>query len=257
VGDDKGTWIGTDYGVVSYVIADDRFTAYADFASLPSLVVTSLAFDSAWVYIGTDNGLGFMKRDLEKKHKKRGKQRSGDSLQADSSESPVSSRNLLRGWRINTLKVIDGFLYVGTNRGVLRRAAGDYGDFQFLNTPEKMLTDDILDMARLGDSLFFLTKNDIIIINTKTGETGTIADQSHFGSWHMRKFAVDSLHIWAATDIGLWMYRFSDGYRRLFTVNDGMLSDDIRSIEMVGDYIWMATPKGVIRFYWNRPGRVD
>jgi ligand-binding sensor domain-containing protein len=68
---------------------------------------------------------------------------------------------------------------------------------------------------------------------------------------------VDSGNIWAATDIGLWKYRLSDGYYRLFTVNDGMISSDIRSLEIMGDYIWMATPKGVIRFLWNRPGRID
>jgi len=49
----------------------------------------------------------------------------------------------------------------------------------------------------------------------------------------------------------------SDGYRRLYTVGDGMISDDIRGMVLDGDYIWLATPRGLIRFFWNDPSRGD
>lgn len=252
VDDIKATWLGTNYGVVRYDKADDRFTTYGDFASLPSLDVTSLATDSAWVYIGTDNGLGYISRHFDRKKK----YKNIDSLSAEL-DTPLPEKNRLIGWHINTLKVIDSYLYIGTDRGALRRIINTYGDFERLNTPENMLSDDILDIARTGDSLMFLTRNDIIVIDTKSGAASTITDLEYYGSWHLRKFIIDGDHLWAATDIGLWMYRFSDGYHRLFTVTDGLISGDIRSLEILGDYIWMATPKGVVRFLWNRTGRVD
>ena len=251
--DKKVTWLGTDYGLVRYEKESDRFTTYGDFASLPSLDVTSLAADSVWVYVGTTNGLGAINRYTERK---KAKKSDIDSL-SRGIHNPLPDKNRMIGWHINALKKIDNFLYVGTNRGVLRRVIDTYGDFERLNTPENMLSDDILDISKNGDSLLFLTKNDIIVIDTKSGSASTLTDPEYLGSWNLRKFVIDSDHLWAASDIGLWMYRFSDSYSRLFTANDGLISDDIRSIEVVEDYIWMATPKGIVRFLWNRPGRLD
>jgi ligand-binding sensor domain-containing protein len=153
--------------------------------------------------------------------------------------------------------VIADYLYVGTDRGALRRQMNTFGDFEFVNTPEGMLSDDILDVAAAGDSLFFATKNDIIVIDIRSGQTTTISDPGKFGVWHIRKILADNANIWAATDMGLWKYRLADGRGRLFTRGDGMISDDVRAIEIVGDYLWLATPRGVIRFFWNRSDRID
>lgn len=255
IGDRKGIWLGTEYGLVHYDPESERFITMADFSPLPSVMVTSLAADSAWVYVGTDYGLGYVGRD-EFKHRRK---KESDSLTADSLDTglPLSGKNRFRGWRINNLKVIDNYLYVATNRGALRRPMGYYGDFEYVNTPESMLSDDILDITKSGDSLFFATRNDVIVINTKTAQATTITDPAQFGTWHIRKILIEGGNLWAATDAGLWKYRFSDAYSRLFTVGDGMISDDVRSIEILGDYIWLATPKGAIRFFWNRPGRFD
>jgi ligand-binding sensor domain-containing protein len=263
VGDKKITWLGTDYGLVRYVSENESFETFADFASLPSVVVTSLAADTAWIYIGTESGLTYIGKSegpYRKSKPKKAKGEPTDTLAQDSTAietSPLPGKNRLLGWYIHSLKVMDGYLYVATDRGALRRPINQYSDFEILNTPEKMLSDDILDLAQVGDSLLFATRNDIIIVDIKTGVASTITHQSYFGLWHIRKITADSGNIWAATDIGLWKYRLSDGYYRLFTVNDGMISSDIRSLEIVGDYVWMATPKGVIRFFWNRPGRID
>lgn len=258
--DGKITWLGTDYGVARYDSSTHRFVTFADFTPLPSVEVTALAADSIWIYVGTANGLGYLGRDVDVKHRKgKHKNEQSDSQGVDSSEanSPLSSKNRLLGWHINNLRTIGAYLYIAGDRGALRRPLGGYGDFEYVNTPEKMLSTEIYDIAGLGDSLFFLTKNDIIVIDTTSGKTSSITDPSFFGQWRMSKFIVDKDNIWAATNLGLWKYHFSDGARRLFTTADGMVSSDIKSIELLGDYIWMATPQGVIRFLWNRPGRID
>jgi hypothetical protein len=36
-----------------------------------------------------------------------------------------------------------------------------------------------------------------------------------------------------------------------------MISDDIRGMVLDGDYLWLATPRGLIRFHWNDPRRGD
>jgi ligand-binding sensor domain-containing protein len=263
IGDQKVTWLGTDNGLVRFDNESGQFSNYPNFTDFATTSVTALAVDSAWVYIGTDNGMGYVSRFHESKNKKT---KSKDTAKSEKPSSPADStnqstplpgKNHLLGWYIYCLKVIDNYLYVGTNRGALRRPLGDYGDFTLVNTPTNMLSDDILDISQLGDTLLFATKSEIIMIDTKTGQSTSLTELAHFGQWHIRKIVADSAHVWVATDAGLWMYRFSDGYKRLFTTSDGMISSDLRSLELIGDYIWMATPRGVIRFLSNRSGRVD
>jgi ligand-binding sensor domain-containing protein len=263
VADGGTTWLGSDFGLMRYNNADNYFTTIPNFVPFPTTTVTALAADSAWIYIGTDNGLGFLRRTYQEKHKKNNDSNQvvsqNDSTKSDSTKQglPLLGKNRLLGWYIYSLKVLNNYLYVGTNRGALRRQLGTNGDLSIVNTPDNLLSTDILDFAQSGDSLFFATNSDIIYVNATSGQSVSLTKLSHFGQWQIRKIAVDGKHVWAATGTGLWMYRLSDGYERLFTTSDGMISSDVRSLELVGDYLWLATPNGVIRFLWNRPSRVD
>jgi ligand-binding sensor domain-containing protein len=210
--------------------------------------------------VGTDNGLAAIGREKEARGSKHETAPDPpDTSRGDSAKAfvPLSSKNRMKGWRINNLKVLHNYLYVATDRGVLRRPLGSYGDFQFVNTPDGLLSTEIIDIARSGDSLFFALKDEIVIVDTATGNTGMITAPSFQGQRVIREIVVDGQNLWAATSLGLWKYRLDDGYYRLFTIGDGMISGDIRGLELVGGHIWLATPKGAIRFYWNNPDRID
>jgi len=250
-------WLGTDYGLIRYQPENNEFTAFADFSSLPSVSILSVAVDNLGVFVGTDNGLGFIPDIREPENKKRSKfsDSGGDNdSTALSIPFPVKSLN---GYRINSLEVIGNYIYLGTNYGVMRRLLADNSQFEYVNTPDKMLSVEINDIVRDSDSLLFVTPRDIQIVSLATEESSTLTDHRYFDQWRLRRVVADSANIWAATDIGLWKYRRADGYSRLFTVNDGMISDDIRGLVLDGDYIWLATPRGLIRFYWNNPARID
>jgi ligand-binding sensor domain-containing protein len=221
-----------------------------------------LAADSVWVYVGTDNGLAYISRAPVENKKGKKQDRAaldGGSAQTDPAKNKPApaAKNRLPGWYVYKLKVIDNYLYAGTDRGVLRRPINSNVNFELVNTPDSLLSTDIVDIISDGDSLLFATKNDVVAIDTKSGNSASLTGLTHFGQWNIRQIAADSQYVWAATDAGLWMYRLADGYERLFTTADGMISSNVRSLEMIGDYIWMATPNGVIRFYWNRPGRIN
>ena len=260
VGSDDAIWLGTAYGLERFDKNDSTFQTFADFSSLPSEYISSVARDSLLVYAGTDEGLGYIQ--LAGKHRPSRKDTSPDSADTsissgNDSTSVTSGRERLLGWQINRVKTIGDYLYVASERGALRRQINGDGKFEFLNTPDGMLSTEIYDIASSGDSLYFATRDDIVMIDTNTEENRTVTDQRYVGDWQIRQIVPDGKHIWAATDIGLWKYRLSDNYSRLFTVADGMISDDVRSIFLDGDYVWLATPKGLIRFYWNNPGRID
>jgi ligand-binding sensor domain-containing protein len=146
---------------------------------------------------------------------------------------------------------------MASDRGALRKKLNDDSKFTFLATEDGKLSTEIREIIAQGDSLYFLTHNDIVVVNTETEESSIVTDLSYFPEWRIREIATDGKNIWAATDIGLWKYRINDGYRRLFTAGDGMISDDIRGMVLDGDYLWLATPRGLIRFHWNDPRRGD
>ena len=247
-------WLGTEYGMVRYGYSDDDFSIFADFSSLPSTTVLSVAANTLGAYVGTDNGLGFIAADPVEKNENSPNPDSSDTPNNPGSGLPAKS---LIGFRINSLKIISESLYLGTDKGVLRKNLSANRDFEYVNTPEGMLSTEIYNIEQMGDSLLFLTNRDIQIIDLKTEESSTLTDYRYFDRWRLRRLAADSENIWAASDMGLWKYRIKDGYSRLYTVADGMISDDIRGLVIDGDFIWLATPEGLIRFYWNDPARID
>jgi len=252
-GDKNIVWLGTEYGLVRYEKKNDSFTTFADNTSLPSVNVLSVAVGPEYVFTGTVNGLGYIEKTKKKKRGNRSNKENEDSL----AQLENLNRERFIGWRINDLKIIGDYLYIASDRGALRKELNNNSRFTYLETEDSKLSTEILEIIAQGDSLYFLTHNDIVIINTKTEQSSIVTDLSYFPEWRLRRIATDGKNIWAATNIGLWKYRISDGYRRLFTAGDGMISDDIRGMVLDGDYIWLATPRGLIRFLWNDPSRGD
>lgn len=251
-GDKNMAWLGTEYGLVRYNRKNGEFTAFADNSALPSVEVLSVAVGADYVFTGTAYGLGYVDKTGRKKPDKE-----ADSEDEDSLTRQERLRERFIGWRINDLKIIGNYLYMATDRGALRKSLDSNTDFVYLETEDSKLSTEIREIIAQGDSLYFLTHNDIVVVNTKTEESSIVKDLSYFPEWRLRQVATDGKNIWAATDIGLWKYRIHDGYRRLYTAGDGMISDDIRGMVMDGDYIWLATPRGLIRFFWNDPSRGD
>jgi len=252
-GDKNTTWLGTDYGIVRYGRKNGDFAAFADNSSLPSVEVLSVAVGPDFVFTGTAYGLGYIDKTGKKKRNGESNNKDEDSL----TQQQLLNKERFIGWRINDLKIIGNYLYMATDRGALRKSLDNNTDFVYLETEDSKLSTEIREIITQGDSLYFLTHNDIVIVNTKTEQSSIVKDLSYFPEWRLRQMATDGKNIWAATDIGLWKYRIHDGYRRLYTAGDGMISDDIRGMVLDGDYLWLATPRGLIRFFWNDPNRGD
>lgn len=252
-GDKNIVWLGTEYGLARYDKKNNSFNTFADNSALPSVEVLSVAVGPDYVFTGTAYGLGYIDKTGKKKRETESNNEDEDSL----TQQQLLNKERFIGWRINDLKIIGDYLYMASDRGALRKRLNDNSKFTFLQTEDSKLSTEILEIIAQGDSLYFLTHNDIVIVNTKTEQSSIVTDLSYFPEWRLRQIAADGRNIWAATDIGLWKYRINDGYRRLFTAGAGMISDDIRGMVLDGDYIWLATPRGLIRFFWNDPNRGD
>jgi len=63
--------------------------------------------------------------------------------------------------------------------------------------------------------------------------------------------------VWFATDIGLLKYNRKQDYWRLFTEDDGLISNNTYHIDPDDKYLWISTEKGITSFRWRRKGRID
>ena len=45
--------------------------------------------------------------------------------------------------------------------------------------------------------------------------------------------------------------------RVLFTTQDGLPSNEIYELLLDGDYLWIGSDRGLTRFLWNDPDRID
>jgi ligand-binding sensor domain-containing protein len=59
-------------------------------------------------------------------------------------------------------------------------------------------------------------------------------------------------YIWFATNFGLLKYDQSRNYWTLYTIEDGLISNNLFHLGPEGEYLWIATDKGITRFLWRR-----
>ena len=240
-GDGKITWLGTWGGLVK-VENVNSFTTYGAIKGLPSDRIISLAEYGGYIYIGTDNGLGLFP--------------SGDNVPDSAFETPLTDEYYLRGSRINDLLVYDGTLYIATDGGAFSYDA-DSLKFKDLDTPAGDLGYGVNDLFTAGDKLYFAARFAVVIIDMLTEAPTLATDPSLADHWNLREIYADNRYIWAATSLGLWRYRKSDAVTNLYTITDGLPTNDLNSLVADGDYLWLGSNQGLVRFFWNDPSRGD
>jgi hypothetical protein len=74
---------------------------------------------------------------------------------------------------------------------------------------------------------------------------------------HIRDIAATQNAVWFATDKGLLKYDRKRDYWRIFTEEDGLISDNTFHVDPEGNHLWISTDAGITRFHWKRKGRID
>ena len=157
---------------------------------------------------------------------------------------------------IYDLELVDSSLWIATNSGAYRLKLAT-GQLQLFQDPEQFLFSDVYDIEAYSNSLWLAGNEGALRVDLTTAET---TPYSIFSTYYTpRALAVNGEIAVIAADRGITVisYLYDPPRTRNFTTDDGLPSNYVFSLEMDDDYIWIGSEKGLTRFWWNNPNRVD
>lgn len=237
----NNTWLGSTTGLIQ-VTKDGGFRTLQTFAGLPSDAIYSLAQYGNYIYVGTDDGLGILS--------------SKGALPDSSFKAPLTGDYLLRGHTVYSLLVHDSTLYIATEYKVYAYNSSQL-QFRDLDTPANDLSWGATDIFSDGAYLYFAGRFGVVVVDPATDSSWVATDPSLNDRWVLNELYCNPQFIFAATNLGLWKYRRDDQVTYLYTTADGLPVNEVNSVIGDGNYLWLGTDAGLIRFFWNSPGRGD
>jgi|GEM_PF-432010 ligand-binding sensor domain-containing protein len=147
----------------------------------------------------------------------------------------------------------DDALWIGTDRGVYRLVYAS-GIMEQLNIWQVSGATEIFDITIGPDKIWIATGENLIAIDP---ETGAVVDYPEVYSYNGVR-SVDSQGdiVAAATGNGLLLFFFGKKkyHNYLYTQNDGLPSNNIKTVKFDGDYLWVGSDQGLTRFWHRHPG---
>jgi len=248
-------------------------------SDFPTADVTSLEVDENALYVGTDIGLMLYNFDLERFVDRLDRRNGltsdevvclrkvGDSLfigtaggltvldfVADSVQYVNPSE--LFNQVIYDIEPFGEHVWIGAENGAYRLSRAD-GKLQKFRDPTQVLFSRVYNIESYEQEIWFASDLGVVRMDTETGESRDYSLPSlRYGS---RALAVNDGVAAVASDRGMTLI-FREEHKpvsREFSIDDGLASDRVTSLLLDGDYLWIGTDRGLTRFYWNNPRRID
>ncbi|GAB4314896.1 MAG: hypothetical protein Kow0074_02170 [Candidatus Zixiibacteriota bacterium] len=235
--DGDSVYLATDHGVVLFERKARRFTSYGKHNGMIDDLVLSLCLDGDILWIGTASGI--------------------DGLYIPNDSLFHATTSDIQDARIYDIEVSDGIVWIGTDFGlyrlakptpVWRRYAADTGP----------LAGYVQAITPYGDQLYVGSDRGLAVIDVLgVKPIRSYESPSTLPYGDIYDIAVTDSIVWLATQSGL--VRFVPGTleRRVIDESDGLLDQIVEQIVVDGSYLWLATYRGVNRFRWNNPFRID
>jgi len=236
-GNDTGIFIGTPVGLLCLDKETKRITQrFSSRSGLSDDNVISVKVIGDSIFVGTAAGLSVV-------------------IAAEDSVRLVWPGQFLNDV-IYDLEQVDSSLWIAASSGAYRLKLPS-GRLQKFRDPDLVLFNGVYDIESYESDLWFASEGGVVRLNIRTGETEPfrLINQKIVP----RALAVNDTIAALASDKGMMVIFFKNKnqFTREFTTDDGLASNYVYSLLIDGDYIWIGTDKGLTRFLWNNPERVD
>jgi len=229
-------WFGTKEGLARYDKERDAWRVFSVHDNLWDNRVTTVALGEGVLWVGTVwgiNRIGLPGMVIEK----------------------VRDKGLIHR-QIHRLEVDGEDVWAGTDRGIFRYV-GERKKWEVVPGYPGMLTDTVTAVSVWEDEVWFGTWDGVEMLDNATGEWHGFPEYHFPLGERINDILADSGAVWVATEGGVWKYKKKEDRWRWFTIEDGLPDNSVRWMLLDGDYIWFGTARGLTRFYWNAPYRID
>lgn len=237
-GDDKYVFIGTSLGLLFLNReTKDIEQTITSRTGLPDDNVLSLKAVGDSIFVGTAGGLSLITQE-------------SDSIRYLKPQQFLNTE-------IYDFETTDSTIWIGSGVGAFQLRFGS-GKLQRFQDPHMIIFSRVYDIERCGNDIWFASDDGIVRLNLISGETQPLVSISR--SLKRRPLAVNEEIAAVASEAGMTLYFLKDKdhpHEREFTTDDGLPSGNIYSLFMDGDFIWIGTDRGLTRFLWNDPDRID
>ncbi len=236
-GDSDYIFVGTTTGLLVFDKEIEKFVRrISTRTGLADKNVLSLGIIGDSIFVGTERGLSILNFE-------------NDSLVASIPE-PFLNRI------VYDFEVADSAVWIATDDGVFRLEASS-GNVQRFQDPSLILFSRVYDIESFRQDLWFAADAGILKLDLSTGDLEPFRQVAQ--KTGARALAVNGQVAAVASDRGLTLihHNVARPYSREFTTDDGLPSNYVFSLVMDGDYMWVGTDRGLTRFWWNNPNRVD
>jgi ligand-binding sensor domain-containing protein len=235
--DEEQLYVGTPLGI--YLVQRGSWTAGRPINRRRGLLddnVLSLCLAGELLFVGTAGGLSFINMVTD-------------------SVSHVRPKIFLNQV-IFDLETVGATIWIASSAGAYRYSI-ENARLQQYQDPDLVLFNEVYEIERFEDDLWLASDAGMVRLNLNTAESTPYLNFSH--RTDSRALAVNNDIAAVASDKGLTIIflKSEKQHSREFTTDDGLASGTIFSLFLNGDYIWVGTDRGLTRFLWNNPERVD
>ncbi|MCH9030976.1 MAG: hypothetical protein IIB00_01770 [candidate division Zixibacteria bacterium] len=224
---------------------------YTRFDGLPNDFVYATLAIGENVFVGTESGLGIIFPDSTGVKEVAARRLNFERVFCLERGGRVSRKG-----KMLSPKITPRHIWIGAESGAYRLELKSF-KLQKLTDPELILESPIYDIEVAGPFLWFLARDGLVRVDQTNGETRSYPDFNRF--FQGEALAANDQIVAIGTQSGLHIFNHRrKGYEPIvFTVADGLPSNLVRSLMMDGDYLWIGSDRGLIRFWWNNPARND
>ncbi len=226
---DQGTvWLATDEGAVRFDVGSQNSTIYDMDSGLPSQAVATVAVDDQYVWIGTNKGL-VRYRKLDQ------------TFRTYTDEDGLPHR------AVNDALPIGRQIWFGT-RGGLAVYDPTLDGLRSYTTRDGLASDYIEELYQVGDDLWCLTDEGLSRFRIKS-HSFTNFSFDEIGGEEIRTFVLNGDNVWIGTENGLIVFTSAADSFRPFPQQSSLESRSIVGVEVLTDYIFIATDEEVVQYH--------
>ena len=228
-------YLATDFGLVKMGTEGNDFRSYTAPGYLNTDIVLSLAYNKGQLYLGTDQGMY--------------------TLNIKSDSIRYMGGDLIGDAAIYDILYYKDDLWIGSEYGAVRYDLKTQRFYRYSSVGGALLGL-MMDVEKDNeDGLWFAGEDAIVWMSDRFDEKERFYVDVDLGGFIPNRILVSERYLWVGTGYGLYRYDRLKHYWKHFLQDQGLIDDNIYDLILDNDYLWIATARGVTRYYWNNPMR--